>query len=321
MVEITIQKLSEVEQADLANFTFNVLQGSVFHSENRTLETVMTSLQESAKNENILVLIARRKESKEIVGCLRFYVGFSEMTFSDKWHPLVELAEDREMIARLLIREYKKYAEESGFSRLEGYLSPITELHSEIQAEYKNWFLLEGFYRATEEVAMEVNLDNLQLSEPEPKLPDGFNFESIEDRKNEDIKDSVFETFTTGKDRLFLDLTQTQQLIVYNYWFNRSRPFHRSSLIVIKDGDVVGSSVARSDEESVELGPFGIHPKHQGKGIGNALMYRIMKMLQEDGLKSATLEADISNTPATNLYKKYGFEVKYRQEYYAWRIE
>jgi ribosomal protein S18 acetylase RimI-like enzyme len=43
--------------------------------------------------------------------------------------------------------------------------------------------------------------------------------------------------------------------------------------------------------------------------------------LKEDGVKFGQLEADATNEPALNLYKKYGFETQYEQEYYAWRVE
>lgn len=319
MVEITIQKLNEVELADLAKFAFNVLQASVFHSENRTMETIVSSLQQSAEDVNNLIIIARRKNSKEIVGCHRFYVGFPGMAFTNSWHPLVELSEDRETIAQQMIREFTQYAQDSGLERVEALLSPINDVFKELQIEYKQWFQSEGFYLVTEEVFMELNLERISLPEDPPKPPEGFQFDSLENWKNEKFKVQFFETFMRSKGRLFPDMTDDQRQTTFNYWFRRSSPFHRSSLVVIKDQEVVGFSVARPDEESVEIGPFGIHPEYEGQGIGKALLHRMITLLLDDGLTLVKLEADIENTPALNLYKKFGFEEKNTQEYYAWR--
>ena len=321
MVEMTIQKLNDVGLDDLADFIFDRRQESVFRSERRTPDTVKSVLKEAARDENNLVIVARKKDSKEIVGCLRFDVGFPAFAFSNSWQPLVMQSDDREIIAKKMIHAFKEYAAAAGYTRVEALLSPINEIHSDILVEYRNWFLSEGFYLASGEVFMEVNLEKIELPKPEPKLPEGYKFKSIEDKRNEEIKEPFFETFMSGKDRLFLDMIPAQRLTAFNYWFRRSSPIHKSSLIVVKDNDVVGFSVTRPEEDSVNIGPFGVHPNHKGKGIGKALLHRMMKILFDEGVGLAKLEADATNTPALNLYRKYGFDEKDKQEYYAWRAD
>ena len=259
-------------------------------------------------------------EHNRIVGCLRFYAGFPTMAFTDSWHPLVLLSEARETIARKMIREFTKHVQDSGLKRVEALLSPLTEAFKELQIEYRQWFLSEGFYLATEEVFMELDLKGFHLPKSPPKLPDGYHFDNLENWRNETFRDQFFETFIKSKGRLFPDMTDEQQQTTFNYWFRRSSPLHRSSLVVIKDEEVVGFCAARPDDESVEIGPFGVSPNHEGQGIGKAFLYKVISLLLDDGLALAKLEVDVENTPAFNLYRKYGFEEKNTQEYYAWRV-
>ena len=185
MVQISIQKLIEVELDDLADFIFNNLQATVFRSENRTEDSVKKSLEEAAEDEGNLIVIAKEMEHNRIVGCLRFYAGFPTMAFTDSWHPLVLLSEARETIARKMIREFTKHVQDSGLKRVEALLSPITEAFKELQIEYRQWFLSEGFYLATEEVFMELDLKGFQLPKSPPKLPDGYHFDNLENWRNE----------------------------------------------------------------------------------------------------------------------------------------
>ena len=53
------------------------------------------------------------------------------------------------------------------------------------------------------------------------------------------------------------------------------------------------------------------------KGIGNLLLQKLIEISQELGTKFITLEVNINNKPAINLYKKFGFkEVGIRKKYY-----
>ncbi|MCK5265331.1 MAG: GNAT family N-acetyltransferase, partial [Candidatus Thorarchaeota archaeon] len=177
------------------------------------------------------------------------------------------------------------------------------------------------FYKATEEVLLQVDLENHQLPSPQPSLPEGFRFENIDNVTNDDIEGPFFESFTHGRDRLFVDMTRAQQKVSFNYWFSRNRPFHRSTIIVMKDDDVVGFNIVRVDDDSVEIGPVGVIPKYHRQGIMKSVLHESLKRLQEDGIKSGLLEADGSNVPAINLYTKFGFEKQHNQEYFAWRVE
>ena len=319
MVEITINKFKDVDIPKLASFMFEATKDTVFHREDRTKESLEQSFKRMVSNENALVLIAT-SEGK-IVGVLRVFIGFPEMFLAANWHPKIHHGDTREEIAMEMIQFCKEYAKENGFKRIEMNLSPIKQEHAEVFREFKSWCEKSGLYRATEEVFLLVDLQNHQLPSAQPSLPDGFRFESIDNVTNDDLEPLVFDTFAGGSDRLFVDITSSQQKTVFNYWFRRSQPFHRSTIIVMKDDEVVGFNVVRVNNDSAHFGPVGVIPKYHRQGIMKAVLHESVKRLQEDDIKIGRLEADKSNDPAIGLYTKFGFKEQHTQQYYAWRVE
>jgi ribosomal protein S18 acetylase RimI-like enzyme len=319
MVEIAINKFKDVDIPKLASFVFEVTKDTVFHREDRTRESLEQSFRRMASNENLLVLIAT-VEGK-IVGVLRIFTGFPEMILAANWHPRVHYGEKREEIAMEMIQVCKKYAKENGFKRFEMNLIPIKQEHAEAYKEYKSWCEKSGLYRTTEEVFLQVDIQNHQLPSTQPSLPERFRFESIDNVTNDDLEAPVFNSFADESDRAFADLASSQQKTVFDIWFRRDRPFHRSTIIVMKDDEVVGFNVVRVNDDSAHFGPVGVTPKYQRQGIMKSVLHESFKRLQEDGIKIATLEADKSNDAAIALYTKIGFKEQHTQQYYAWRVE
>jgi len=321
MVEISVTAVKELDLRKLAKFMYDARKNTVFDTKSRTLEHLYESRKKVTSDDNI---IFTAYENDAIVGILRIFTGFPEMTFTSLWDPTItqeEGKERREEIALELIRFCKKYVKEKGFSRIEAIFSPLTEKHSEIYKENQSWYEKSGFYKATEEVLLQVDLERHQLPTTQPSLPEGFRFENIDNVSNDDIEGSFFESFTQGWGRLFVDMTRAQQKVSFNHWFRRDRPFHRSTIIVMKDDEVVGFNVIRVDDDSAEIGPVGVSPKYHRQGIMKAVFHESLKRLQEDGITIGRLEADVRNEPAIGLYTTFGFDKQYDQEYFAWRIE
>jgi ribosomal protein S18 acetylase RimI-like enzyme len=319
MVEITINKFKDVDIPELASFMFEVTKDTVFHREGRTRESLEEAFKRRVSNENAVVLIARTEG--KIVGVLRALIVFPEMVLAANWHPKIHHDDTREEIAMEMIQFCKEYVKENGFKRFEIYLSPIKQEHAEVYSEYKSWCEKSGLYKATEEVFLQVNLRNHQLPSAQSSLPDGFRFESIDNVTNDDIESSVFDSFADGSDRGFVDLTSSQQKAVFNLWFGRNRPFHRSTIIIMKDDEGVGFNVVRVNDDSAHIGPIGVIPNYQRQGIMKAVLHESFKRLQEDGIKIARLETDKSNDAAIGLYTKFGFKEQYTQQYFVWKVE
>lgn len=69
--------------------------------------------------------------------------------------------------------------------------------------------------------------------------------------------------------------------------------------------------------EEAHITILGIHPQYQGLGLGQLLLYSLMRSASDRGLERATLEVAVSNTSALSLYHKFGFQdVGRRRGYY-----
>lgn len=66
-----------------------------------------------------------------------------------------------------------------------------------------------------------------------------------------------------------------------------------------------------------ELCRIGVRKMHRGKGLGDALMHRMMEELRRRNAERLSLEVRVSNTAALRLYEKYGLKTIYiRKKYY-----
>ncbi|MEB3278268.1 MAG: ribosomal protein S18-alanine N-acetyltransferase [Lyngbya sp.] len=59
-----------------------------------------------------------------------------------------------------------------------------------------------------------------------------------------------------------------------------------------------------------------IHPDYQGRGLGQALLYALLKSAWHRQLERATLEVRVSNHSAKALYRKFGFQEAGRRRHY-----
>jgi [ribosomal protein S18]-alanine N-acetyltransferase len=63
-------------------------------------------------------------------------------------------------------------------------------------------------------------------------------------------------------------------------------------------------------------------PEHRGKGLGEALMRKVMEMARRMGARTMTLEVRVSNDTAKSLYRKLGFQDgAIRKKYYTDNME
>ncbi|WP_347342599.1 ribosomal protein S18-alanine N-acetyltransferase [Coleofasciculus sp. FACHB-1120] len=83
------------------------------------------------------------------------------------------------------------------------------------------------------------------------------------------------------------------------------------------EGALVGIGCLWAILEEAHITILGVHPNYRGQGLGQALLYALLKKAWERRLEWATLEVRASNRPAQSLYEKFGFqEVGRRRRYY-----
>jgi len=321
LFKISIENLSDIDINELAKFSYNARYMSVFQNVNRTVAGIEQSLTEAAENDYERIILARDRESHEIIGKLACYIGFPEMVFIHRWDPVMAPLNNRDSVAGLLINQCKKYIKKLGFKRLEVTLSPILDGFEEVREDYQTLYEREGFHQATKEASMRIEMSKWNPSLEIPTLPEGYSFESVNSRTNEEIEETVLRTFEASGDRLHLDMSPTQQRITFNHWFDRTRPFHSTSIYLVRDNQVVGFSIGRAYSGVVSLGPIGLLPDYRGRGLAQILLHEsLIKIKNDRAIKYAELEVDITNTPAIKLYTSVGFSPQHMQEYYSWTV-
>lgn len=60
--------------------------------------------------------------------------------------------------------------------------------------------------------------------------------------------------------------------------------------------------------EEAHITILAVHPQYQGQGLGQALLYALLKTASDRSLERATLEVRASNQVAISLYQKFGFK-------------
>jgi [ribosomal protein S18]-alanine N-acetyltransferase len=69
--------------------------------------------------------------------------------------------------------------------------------------------------------------------------------------------------------------------------------------------------------EEAHITILAVHPLCQQQGLGQAMLYTLLKQARDRGLERATLEVRASNQSALQLYQKFGFrEAGRRRRYY-----
>ncbi|TAE60708.1 MAG: ribosomal-protein-alanine N-acetyltransferase [Nostocales cyanobacterium] len=72
--------------------------------------------------------------------------------------------------------------------------------------------------------------------------------------------------------------------------------------------ELLGMACFWSILEEAHITILAVHPQYQNQGLGQALLYSLLKTASEVGLERATLEVRVSNKGAISLYQKFGFK-------------
>nr|WP_242039639.1 ribosomal protein S18-alanine N-acetyltransferase [Anabaena sphaerica] len=68
--------------------------------------------------------------------------------------------------------------------------------------------------------------------------------------------------------------------------------------------------------EEAHITILAVHPQYHRQGLGQALLYSVLKTAGDRGLERATLEVRASNQGAISLYQKFGFKTAGRRPHY-----
>ncbi len=106
------------------------------------------------------------------------------------------------------------------------------------------------------------------------------------------------------------DFAVELERVVARAWIATSPPEEGRRLV----GYALGWLVA----DDVEIMSVAVEPSERGRGIGRALLTRLLEGAWREGARNALLEVRASNASARALYERLGFErIGVRRRYYA----
>ena len=90
------------------------------------------------------------------------------------------------------------------------------------------------------------------------------------------------------------------------------------SVVLQEENSILGFAIYSPIIPESHLLNIAIHPNHQGRGLGDKLLQKIIFQNKTMGVKVISLEVRVSNLPAITLYEKRGFfKDAIRPNYYS----
>lgn len=81
-----------------------------------------------------------------------------------------------------------------------------------------------------------------------------------------------------------------------------------SATIAVLDDEIVGYQISTRHRAQGHLARLAVIPNRQGKRIGSMLLYDLLSKFDKRGIKSVTVNTQVSNQSSQHLYTHYGFE-------------
>ena len=101
-----------------------------------------------------------------------------------------------------------------------------------------------------------------------------------------------------------------------DFWREASNDF-ACYIVALDDAEIIGFGGCWISFEEAQVTNIALTSAQRGRGLGKALMARLMRAAAARGAERMTLEVGPSNTPALRLYEGLGFAaVGIRKKYY-----
>lgn len=318
-IKISIQKWNEINICEFAQLAITAWQSK---GSTLTVEKLINWLHNLEFKFPPIVFLAHSEDN--LVGWLLFYIQNSTEAEINPWalngHPIVSPDKKEEEIAAKLIEHATNFAKKKGLTRVEvNYYAEETE---QANQKHKAFYESHGMSLIEENVHMRVELSRKEL-ESEIGFPPGSEIKLITEVHGEELFQCFYQTFRDSEDRWLSDKSDDEIRDYFNEVICES-PFpliEDASIALFKDNQIIAFTVCRRShgDNNGQLWVMGVHPGYRRKGIGKSLILHIKEKLIEKGFKTMSLNVDLANKHAYQLYQKQGFNPEWCQISYAWK--
>lgn len=232
-------------------------------------------------------------------------------------HPILSNENRIQMeTASLLLKEAIKQAEIEKVQRLE--LSFMKNFAYNLESE--EIYTSLGMKLIEQTCHMRQNLENLSL--PEVNLSSRFRIKPITLISKNDFYKCFYNVYRTSEDEWMLDKSDSEikdhfENDIYN---NHFELLPEASIGLINNDGLIAFTILRKShgEKNGHIWIIGVDKNFRKQGIGRNLLNYVKSKLIVMEYKSISLNVNLTNKPAYDLYRKTGFQEEWIQYNYAW---
>ncbi|NHJ12677.1 MAG: GNAT family N-acetyltransferase [Candidatus Thorarchaeota archaeon] len=224
---------------------------------------------------------------------------------------------DSNKVASALLERAIQYAKSHGLTRVEAFFAQ--DAHTQYT---KSMFKDQGMSLVEEMEHLRSPLHELAISAAD--FPFGVSVVKLSKIDRERLFNCWHRTFLTGEDRSVLNRSEEERRGFFEEGFDLSREWtDEASLVFASEDTPIAFALVRPTHgrNNAHLWQFGVHPDHRGRGLAKALLKIVCERLNELEFESMSLNVDVGNTSAYELYRSLGFQRKWGLVCYAWKAE
>ncbi|MHA1154633.1 MAG: GNAT family N-acetyltransferase [Candidatus Heimdallarchaeota archaeon] len=303
-ITYTTKNYAEIELAELAKLSVDIwnAKGNQYTVEGFT--NWLKNLEYTIEPQ----IIQARRDTQLVGWVMLFAHSKTELElnpFALGGLPIIEPNENFEMIADHLLKEAIEYFDQSKYTRIELLFN---KEGSEEERIYKRIYTSNKFELIEQICHMRIDLTNYQHQREKREIE----FKPISQFNDDDFYNCLYSTFKDTEDKWMLSLSDEEikdhfEKRILNISF---KLIEECSLGIIEDNKLIAFSVVREShgQQNGNLWILGVHPSHRRQGIATFLIDTMLNKLAENDYKTASLNVDLTNKPAYNLYKAKGFK-------------
>jgi len=313
VIEYYQSKWEDVDLGEIAKLTkrvFEIDERGEYSFEQ--IERHLVTLNERFPFEAIFVAY----QESEMIG----WIGIERQTENigeiGRWHPYVTDIPKRDEVAASLISEVMNFATLNGMNRLEISFGSITDDVVDAYNRRRSW--LEALdWSLVEDTLFMDTVASKEI--PELPIPDGYELHPLLESGDDALYSCHYAAFTSSEAREFYGLTEDERRQHFNRLYDRNQPINSEASFVLKhDDEIIAILLIISREDEDHISVVAVHPKYRGQGLAKAILATGIKQIQQQGVTNISIGVDGVNTPAVQLYSKFGFEVKSRLSFFSW---
>lgn len=309
-MEYKIIKLKDADLQEVSKFIMDAKQSTGEWDADTTLERVEMHVRRNFEDTDDLVLIA--EENSEIKGLIVIHFEQPSIIELNPWflngHPVVANVESSDTLATDLVRRVLDFSKENGLSSASVSFYKDHQFSSK-RAFYEN----NGLHLQQELVHFRKDLAKLSLSQGE--LPSDVKIIPLEQVAMDDLYTCWYDAFSSSLDRDFKTRKNDEQRPYFDERFERDDSYSSASFALRSNQRPIGFALVRNTHgpNNAHLWELGVHPDFQRRGLARFLISSVIhELVEQEQIETMSINCDIANTPAFNLYTSFGFKEDWR---------